>query len=157
MKGFTELFAQVKALGMPFVLHAGECGSRENIRESVMCGARRIGHGIAMGGDRELQELCRREGVGIEMCPISNLQTKAAPDQADYPMKEFLDNGLLVTVNTDNRTVSATSVTRELAFIQENYGITDDEILRMMENGIAVSFADDSIRHRLLEEWKKRG
>ncbi|MDO5135888.1 MAG: adenosine deaminase [Eubacteriales bacterium] len=156
MSGFRELFSQVKAMGMPFVLHAGECGSRENIQESVDCGAARIGHGIAMRGDGRLQELCRKKGVGIEMCPISNLQTKAVGSKADYPMREFLDNGLLVTVNTDNRTVSDTSVTKELAFIQENYGITDEEIYRMLENGARVSFADDGVKHRLLEEWKRR-
>ena len=152
MSGFVELFSQVKAMGMPFILHAGECGSRENIRESVECGAYRIGHGIAMRNDPSLQDLCRERGVGIEMCPVSNLQTKAVKSMTEYPMREFLDKGLLVTVNTDNRTVSNTSVTRELAFIQENYGITDEEIIRMTENAVQVSFADDSIKHRLLEE-----
>lgn len=151
MSRFLNLFDQVKKLGMPYVIHAGECGNAENIRDAVTCGARRIGHGIAMRGCQELEELCKDAGVGIEMCPISNLQTKAVPDQSAYPMREFLDAGLLVTVNTDNRTVSGTSVTKELAFIQEQYRVSDEEIYRMMRNAVEVSFADDSVKDRLLQ------
>ena len=72
-------------------------------------------------------------------------------------MREFLDQGLLVTVNTDNRTVSNTTVSRELSFIQETYGIHDEEVRRMMENAVEVSFADDSVKDRILREirlWK---
>ena len=67
-------------------------------------------------------------------------------------MREFLDQGLLVTVNTDNRTVSNTTVSGELAFIQETYGIHDEEVRRMMENAVEVSFADDSVKDRILKE-----
>ena len=108
MSEFMELFQETKKLGMPFTLHAGECGSVQNILDSVEAGAGRIGHGIAMRGHREVQKELQRKGIGIEMCPVSNLQTKAVESTKDYPMREFLDNGLKVTVNTDNRTVSNT-------------------------------------------------
>ena len=131
MSEFMELFQETKKLGMPFTLHAGECGSVQNILDSVEAGAGRIGHGIAMRGHREVQKELQRKGIGIEMCPVSNLQTKAVESTKDYPMREFLDNGLKVTVNTDNRTVSNTTLTKELAFIQKTYGITDEEIRLM--------------------------
>lgn len=95
--------------------------------------------------------------TGVEMCPISNLQTKAVEGPEDYPMREFLDNGLLVTVNTDNRTVSNTSISRELGFIQETYGIRDDELKLMMENAVRVSFAGDSVKDRILKEIRAFG
>ncbi len=152
MSEFMNLFAQVKKLDMPYTIHAGECGNAENITDAVRAGARRIGHGIAMRGREDVQRIVRDAGVGIEMCPISNLQTKAAGGPEEYPLREFLDRGLLVTINTDNRTVSGTSMTRELEFIQRMYGIGNDEILRCMKNAAASSFAEEGIKESLHRE-----
>lgn len=147
---FLELFEQVKRWEMPFTLHAGECGSVQNVVDAVECGAKRIGHGIALSGHPGAIELCRRQRIGIEMCPVSNRQTKAVAENAPYPMREFLDAGLLVTVNTDNRTVSGTDISRELQVIRDDYGIREEEIRQMMKNAAETSFADDSVKHRLL-------
>ena len=151
MSEFMELFKKTKALGMPFTLHAGECGSVQNILDSVEAGARRIGHGIAMRGHADIQKELQKKGIGIEMCPISNLQTKAVESTKDYPMREFLNAGLKVTANTENRTVSNTTLTKELEFIQKNYGITDEEIHLMMKNAVDVAFADDAVKERMLK------
>ena len=61
---------------------------------------------------------------------------------------------LKVSVNTDNRTVSNTSLTKELEFIQKNYGIRDEEILQMMKNAIDTAFADDSIKDKICKMLK---
>lgn len=149
MSGFRNLFRQVKKMGMPFTIHAGECGSVQNILDAIECGAQRIGHGIAMRGHRDVMEICRRKQIGIEMCPISNLQTKAVKSMAEYPIREFLDQGLCVTINTDNRTVSGTSMEKEIGFVRENYGITEEEILRMMHNAARAAFASDQVKERI--------
>ena len=151
MSEFMELFKKTKALGMPFTLHAGECGNVQNILDSVEAGAGRIGHGIAMRGHADVQKELQKKGIGIEMCPISNLQTKAVGSTKDYPMREFLNARLKVTVNTDNRTVSNTTLTKELEFIQKTYGITDEEIHLMMRNAVDVAFADDAVKERMLK------
>ena len=156
MSDFMSLFKRVKELGMPFTLHAGECGNAQNIEDSVLAGAGRIAHGIAMRGKPDIQKLVRKAGVGIEMCPISNLQTKAVPGTEAYPLREFLDAGLMVTINTDNRTVSRTSLTKELDFIQRTYGITDEEILHMMKNAAKTAFVDEEMKKRLLEKLDRR-
>lgn len=150
MSQFVDLFTDVKKMGMPFTIHAGECGSVQNILDAVDCGAGRIGHGIAMRGNKDVMKLCRERHIGIEMCPISNLQTKAVKSMAEYPMREFLDEGLCVTINTDNRTVSGTSLDKEIAFVQENYGITEEEIACMMRNAVDVAFASDEVKNRIL-------
>lgn len=151
MTQFLNLFEQVKKLEMPFVIHAGECGSVQNIVDAVACGARRIGHGISMFRDPKARKLCLDRKIGIEMCPISNLQTKAIRDPADYPIKSYLEQGLLTTVNTDNRTVSHTSLTRELCFVRDHYGIAEEEIGVLMRNAVEVSFAADEVKDRLLK------
>ena len=152
MENFAELFAEAKKLGLPFTIHAGECGRVENVIASVNCGAARIGHGIALRGHKEGIALCKEKKIGIEMCPISNLQTKAVQHPSEYPIREFLDAGLLVTINTDNRTVSNSSLEKEMRFIQEQYGITDEELIKMTGNAIDVAFAEDSVKAEL---WRR--
>ena len=149
MSEFKNLFQNTYKIGMPFTIHAGECGSAQNIIDSVEAGAGRIGHGIAMRGHGDLIKELAGKGIGIEMCPISNLQTKAVAGPEEYPIREFLDGGLKVTVNTDNRTVSDTTMTKELEFIQKTYGIRDDEILCLMKNAADVAFATDSVKDKL--------
>lgn len=152
MSEFMELFQKTKKLGIPFTLHAGECGNAQNIKDSIDAGALRIGHGIAMRGDHALQQELKEKGIGIEMCPISNLQTKAVQSEAEYPLKEFLKEGLKVSINTDNRTVSNTTLTKELQFIQRHYGVTDEEIFRMMRNAAETSFASEEVKNRILDQ-----
>ena len=88
------------------------------------------------------------------MCPISNLQTKAVERICDYPIKEFLDHHVLVTVNTDNRTVSNTTIMKELQWVQKNCGLTDDDLKLLMRNAAEVSFASDDVKHQLLQLYK---
>ena len=149
MSDFMELFSKVKKLGMPFTLHAGECGSVKNILDSVEAGAKRIGHGIAMTGHPNVQRILKDKHIGVEMCPLSNLQTKAVRCIEDYPIKEFLNAGILATINTDNRTVSNTTLAKEMNFVQQFCGISDEEIMLMIKNAIDVSFANDNLKHKL--------
>lgn len=155
MTEFVELFGNVKKWGMPFTIHAGECGSSKNIEDAVSCGASRIGHGIAMAGNEAVMRLCAQKRVGVEMCPISNLQTKAVEDVSKYPMRLFLDNKIMVTVNTDNRTVSDTTLDRELAFVKAHCHIADDDIIKMMKNAVEVSWADDDVKDKLMKSFYK--
>ena len=150
--GFRGLFAYAKENGIPFTIHAGECGRAEDVAEAIAMGASRIGHGIAMRGNAELQKLCAEQHVCVELCPRSNFQTKAVPAPEDYPIREFLYNGVILTVNTDNRTVSNTSVTREFALLKQRFGFTDDELLQLTRNGIQYSFADDATKQILMRK-----
>ena len=154
MAEYKELFTDAIAMGYPLTLHAGECGSVENIREAAQIGARRIGHGVAMAGHPEVQRLCREKGIGIELCPTSNFQTRAVRAPEAYPLREFLDAGLLVTVSTDNRTVSGCSLTGELTLAREKLGVTDRELVQMQQNAVRASFADAETKEALLKELK---
>ncbi len=151
MREFIPLFSEVRKLGMPFTIHAGECNSLENIVEAVQCGAARIGHGIALRGHPVDIAVLKECGTGIEMCPVSNLQTKAVQSKDDYPLREFIDRGLLVTLNTDNRTVSNTTIGKEIDFVQENCGITDEEIVEIQKNAVKVAFASDEVKEKLFK------
>lgn len=146
-KNFRWLFEKAREAGLPFTIHSGECGSVENVREALRLGAARIGHGIALARDEELMRQYKERHIGIELCPTSNLQTKAACAQT-YPLKAFLNFGLCVSVNTDNRTVSKTSMTGELETVYRWYQ-DEQMILRLLKNAVEMSFAPESVKCRI--------
>lgn len=136
---FRELFEEARKKEIPFVIHSGETGNIENVRTAVEYKAARIGHGLALIKDPDLMQEIAEKGIGIEMCPTSNLQTKACTSLSEYPLKTFLDAGIKVSVNTDNRTVSQTTLTRELQIIQNLYQ-DDDIIRRLLQNAEDTAF-----------------
>lgn len=146
---FRELFAEARQLEMPFTIHSGECGSLENVREAIELGAKRMGHGIALEKSIELQMVCRNKRIGIEMCPTSNLQTRAVEDLKYYPLEQFVKENIPVSINTDNRTVSGTSLTQEIKFVMERLCQPEEVILQCTKNAIETAFASDDIKHEL--------
>jgi adenosine deaminase len=153
-RAFRELFLRASQLDMPFTIHSGECGSADNVRDAVAFGAKRIGHGIAMQKDPELMKLCREKRIGFEICPTSNFQTKAVTSWKEYPLKLFLEQGILATINTDNRTVSGTNVTREMLLALNHMNLSESLIEKLLQNAVEITFADDTIKHRVLKEMR---
>ena len=148
---FRPLFKEAIACGMPFTIHSGECGNVENVRVAIELGAKRMGHGIALAQDLELQKICAEKRIGIEMCPTSNLQTKAVSDLRKYPLQDFMKQGIPVSINTDNRTVSGTVLTDEFALLEKELGVTKEILLHCTKNAIETSFADENIKEKLYE------
>ena len=151
----VDLFLKAKSLEMPYTIHSGETGSVENVKVAVGLGAKRLGHGIALIKDNNLMKEVRDRRIGIEMCPTSNLQTKAVNSWSEYPLNDFLNQGLLVSINTDNRTISNTTITKEFIQINENLGVNEDAIKKIIENSIEMSFADDNLKHNILKLLKE--
>lgn len=147
---FVDLFNDAKKYELPFTIHSGECGSVRNVELALDFGAKRIGHGIALINDNNLMKRCKEEGIGLELCPTSNYQTRAVSPNYPYPLKSFLSYGLLATVNTDNRTVSDTTMCKELDFIQKNHNISDEDIVKIYKNSVEIAFASDDVKHELL-------
>ncbi len=150
---FREFFDLAKRLKMPFTIHSGECGDMDNIRLAMGFGAKRVGHGIAMGKNLDLIKECARFGLGVEMCPTSNLQTKAIASFEDYPIRSFLAAGVPISINTDNRTVSGTTSTKEFTRVVERFALTEDELAKIYRDSVEMSFATDDVKHALLQRW----
>lgn len=137
---FAPEFALAKELGIPYTIHAGEADGPDSIRAALAMGAKRIGHGIHAVEDEELVAQLAREGVTLEICPTSNLQTHVVEDIHDYPLRKLFDAGVRVTLNTDNPTVSGTTLPREIALVQEALGFTDEEIALMQQHAREAAF-----------------
>lgn len=152
-KNFRELFWKAIRMGMPFTIHSGETGNLENVREAYELGARRIGHGIALQQDPELMRAYAKAGIGVEMCPTSNFQTKAAGNWKEYPLLQFVEAGIKVSINTDNRTVSGTTMTQELKKVYEHCGRDEELICILLRNAAKTAF-DPEIKELYEKEWK---
>lgn len=147
---FSHLFETAREMKIPFTIHAGEAGDTKwrlhSLESALKFGAKRIGHGIALEHSPELRRFCKENGIGIECCPVSNLQTKAVNGGIEsHPLPMFLNEGLLVSVNTDNRTVSNTNLEKEFELLGE-IGIGEVEQKKLMLNAIEMSFASDSAK-----------
>lgn len=139
-KNFETLFAQVSKYDIPFTIHAGEADGPESIRDALKFGASRIGHGVRCIEDSALVEELVKRQIPLEICPISNAQTKACPDIAHHPILKLLDYGVCVTVNTDNRTVSNTNLNKEFEALRRELQMTDAQKEKMIANAYAARF-----------------
>lgn len=151
---FEDQFELAKDFKIPFTIHAGEAGSDEwrleSIERAIYYGARRIGHGVALSKSKELMKIVRDKGIVVECCPQSNLDTKAVVGGIEYhPIKMLLEEGVKVTVNTDNMTVSNTSLDHEYELLR-SIGITDKDILVMQRNAIEGAFISKKEKDRML-------
>lgn len=118
---YHDVFELAANLGVPFTIHAGEADGAQSVKTALDFGARRIGHGVAAANDAELMQRIKKLGVSIECCITSNLQTKAVLSLDNHPLKRFVDYGINATVNTDNMTVSDTTVEREFELVRRLY------------------------------------
>ncbi|KAF1299412.1 adenosine deaminase [Enterococcus sp. JM4C] len=138
--------------GLGLTLHSGECGCAQNVVEAIQLGATRIGHGVAIRNSPEVMKICAETKTLLELCPTSNLQTNAIPDWDAYPLRLFIDNGVACCINTDNRTVSETTLTHEYALLASHCQLTVAEMKQLNINAINGSFASDLVKKELLEK-----
>lgn len=134
---------------LQITLHAGECGCAHNVVQAIRLGAKRIGHGIAIQTDAAAQALCAEKGAVIEMCPTSNIQTNAVSSWDEYPLLDFLEKGINCCINTDNRTVSNTTLTREYLLLAEHFGIDYATMKLLNLNGLEGAFTTAEVKAQL--------
>ncbi|MDO7908618.1 adenosine deaminase [Paenibacillus sp. JX-17] len=152
-----EVFERAQALGLAVTIHAGEAAGPENIREAITrLGATRIGHGVRLREDKQVFHMVHDQGIVLEMCPISNYQTRAVADWNVYPIREYFDAGLKLTVNTDNLTVSNTSIHEEYSILMDKFGFRLKEIGQLILNGVDAAFLEPAVKRRMKERFESR-
>lgn len=152
---YGGLFSYARSLGVPFTIHAGEAAGPDSIRAALDMGARRIGHGVRAGEDQALVGRLKAQKVPLELCFTSNLQTKAVASPQAFPLRAYLQAGLCCTVNTDNMTVSGTTLPGEFAKLQA-LGLTGAEREQLLLHACAAAFLPDAGRWRLAGQVKAR-
>ncbi|MER5596187.1 adenosine deaminase [Streptomyces sp. NPDC002265] len=152
-------FEHLRRESVPFTIHAGEAHGLPSIHQALqVCGAQRIGHGVRITEDIVDGKLGRLAGwvrdrrIALEMCPTSNLQTGAATSIAEHPITALKDLGFRVTLNTDNRLVSGTTMTREMTLLVEQAGWGVEDLRTVTVNALKSAFIPFDERRALIED-----
>ncbi|EMC07284.1 adenosine deaminase, partial [Streptococcus mutans NLML4] len=126
-----------------------------HITQSIALGIKRLGHVTAIHDHPELIADFVENKVTAELCLTSNLQTKAAKSLAEFPYQELYEAGAKITINTDNRTVSNTNLTKEYQLFVDYFGTSLADFYHFNQNAIEASFASEAEKAELLAELKK--
>ncbi len=144
-------FEEAVARGMACTCHAGEGDGPHSIRQALHeCGARRIGHGTRLGEDPELLAEVVERKIPLEMCISSNVHTHTVPSVAAHPFKRYLEQGILVTLNTDGRLTDGVSLTDEYHLAHTALGLSKEELARVVLNACESAFLPDYERVALV-------
>ena len=150
-KHHKAAFQLVRDNNINCTIHAGEAYGPESIAQAIhICGAHRIGHGCRLREDGDLLHYINDHRIPLECCPSSNVQTGAIKDLKSHPIKLYADLGLRVTVNTDNRLVTDTTVSRELWLCHTELGFSLADIKQLILNGFKSSFLPFHVKQEYL-------
>lgn len=138
--------------GLKLTAHAGEVPGSEHIREALDLGASRIGHGVTAPDDPDLVDELKRRDVTLDICPTSNVQAGIVAELAEHPLARLHRLGVSVTCSTDDRVVSNTNLTDELAHSATALALTRQELSSIALNAFRRGFGPAMVLDRLLGE-----
>lgn len=143
-KGPPEIFRDAYAFaadhGLRLTAHAGESATPESIWGALNLRAERIGHGLNAHQDPELVEELATRQIPIEICITSNLRTGCCPSLAEHPVRNYFDQGMMITLNTDDPSMFGTSLTQEYQLAQNSFSFTDEHLRELARNSFEASF-----------------
>lgn len=147
---FVPHFKQVRDAGLRVTVHAGEAAGAPSMWQAIQeLGAERIGHGVKAIEDAKLMDFLVEKHIGIESCLTSNLQTSTVSSLANHPLKQFLEHGVLASLNTDDPAVEGIELPHEYEVAAPQAGLSADQIRQAQINGLEISFLSDSEKAEL--------
>ena len=150
-KHHRAAFQLVRDNNINVTIHAGEAYGPESIHQAIhVCGAHRIGHGCRLREDGDLLHYVNDHRISLECCPSSNVQTGAIRDLASHPIRLYKNLGLRVTVNTDNRLVTDTTVSKELWLCHKVLGFTMSDLKAIILSGFKSAFLPFHVKQQYL-------
>ncbi len=150
-KHHRQAFQLVRDNNINVTIHAGEAYGPESIAQAVhACGAHRIGHGCRLREDGDLLHYVNDHRIALECCPSSNVQTNAIRDLASHPLKLYHNLGLRVTINTDNRLVTDTTVSKELWLAHTQMGLSMRDLKQIILSGFKSAFLPFHVKQQYL-------
>ncbi|UCE05719.1 MAG: adenosine deaminase [bacterium] len=156
---FEKVYKFAKEKGFHRVAHAGEAAGAESVWGAIQqLNVERIGHGVRAIEDPTLIEYLKEKQIPLEICVTSNLKTAIFPSPETHPIKQFFDNGLLVTVNSDDPTMFGATITDEYVLLYKTLDFTTESLKKLTINAVKASFLSDSekqiITNRTDEFWQ---
>ena len=150
---FQPHFDRARAAGLHSVPHAGETTGPQTVWDSLnLLGAERIGHGTSSAQDPALLRHLAETGIPLEVCPSSNIATRAVATLEEHPIRAFRDAGVTVTVNSDDPPMFGTTLNREYEIAADLLGLDETGVADLARTAVRASFAPDDVRERVLRE-----
>ena len=147
---FAPVFREAHEAGLGITIHAGEAGGADNVQHAVLdMGATRIGHGVRAIENSDVIKLLRERHVTLEVCPTSNLQTGVMHNFSHHPLRDLYMLGVAVTLNTDDPSVSDTTLTDEYLVALMTMGIRMSHLRRMNVNALRAAFLPEDVRREM--------
>lgn len=151
---FHDFFIQAEAWHIPYTIHAGESGSAEHVKQSIELHASRIGHGIHAIEDEHVVQLLKEHTIPLEICVTSNLQCNVVKDMQEHPVRKFYDAHIPITINTDNMSVSNTTLEQEYQLLQKHFGFTLEELWNCNLTALKHAFLPDDKKEQLIQRMQ---
>ena len=150
---FEPHFAAARAAGLRSVPHAGETTGPETVWDALrLLGAERIGHGTSAASDPALLAHLAETGIPLEVCPSSNVATRAVPSLAEHPLPLFVAAGVTVTINSDDPPMFGTDLNQEYGIAARLLDLDETGVADLARTAVRASFAPDDVRSRVLCE-----
>lgn len=148
---FLSHFNRARDAGWHITVHAGEAAGPESIWQAIReLGAERIGHGVKAVEDPALMAFLAEQRIGIESCLTSNIQTSTVPSLAQHPLKTFLEQGVLASINTDDPAVQGVDIIHEYNVAAPQAGLSREQILQAQINGLDIAFLSEAEKTALI-------
>ncbi|CAH0541882.1 adenosine deaminase [Vibrio marisflavi] len=155
---FTSHFKQVRDSGLNVTVHAGEAAGAESVWFAMQeLGATRIGHGTNSIHDPKLMDYLAENRIGIESCITSNFQTSTVAKIENHPIKQFLQHGILASINTDDPAVEGIELPHEYEVAAVQAGLSQQQIKQAQINGLDIAFLSEQEKQQLREKAATRG
>jgi aminodeoxyfutalosine deaminase len=148
---FRELYAEARAHGLHLTAHAGETVGPEGIWSALNIGAERIGHALTAAQDDELLEVLATRQVPVEICITSNLRTGCCARLEDHPVRNYFENGLMVTLNSDDPALFGSDLCAEYYLAHTEFHLTLEHLRELAGNSIEASFLPPGKKLELLQ------
>src|SRR5205807_8708373 len=137
---FRGVYSYAADQGLHLTAHAGETGPPESVWGALNLRVERIGHGLTAAQDPDLIEELAQRQIPVEICLTSNLRTGVCKTIAEHPVKNYFDQGVMVTLNTDDPALFGTTLSREYQLAQETFGFSDEHLRELARNSFEASF-----------------
>ncbi len=152
---FKPVFDRVRAAGLHSVPHAGETTGPQTIWDALeQLGAERIGHGTSSVTDERLMDYLVEHQIPLEVCPTSNIATRAVARLEDHPIREMVAAGAFVTVNSDDPPMFGTTLTREYEIAADLLGLDEAGVTALAANAVRASFLPEPEKAVLMAEMQ---
>ena len=154
---FVDHIQEGRSAGWQITIHAGEDAGPDSIWQAIEeLNANRIGHGVSAAKDPLLITTLANQKIGIESNLTSNVQTRVVEDYQDHPLRFFLENGILATINTDDPGISGIDLRSEYEQAAPASGLSAEQIQQAQRNSLEIAFLSDEEKQNLSRKVEKR-